>query len=94
MTEKVKRGRGRPRKNPDAEKINVEKTMTEELLPVKIIYRALAKNTMMDNEFGWTTATVENYIAGFYPEYKLLDTHYAGQDPNAIYLVFVLVLNA
>lgn len=93
MTEKVKRGRGRPRKIQNVEEINVEKTMTEEKLPVKIIYRALAKNAMMDNEYGFTSATVEKYLAGFYPDYKLLNTHFAGQDPNAVYMIYVLVLN-
>jgi len=91
MTEKVKRGRGRPRKIQNVEEINVEKTMTEELLPVKLVYRAISKSGF-DDEYGFSTATIENYLASFYPQYELFDTHYAGQDPNALYMFYVLVL--
>lgn len=94
MTEKVKRGRGRPRKIQNVEEINVEKTMTEELLPVKLVYRAISKSGF-DDEYGFSTATIENYIASFYDQgYKLFSTHYAGEDPNALHMMYILVLNA
>lgn len=93
MTENVKRGRGRPRKNPDVEKINVEENMTEELLPVKNIYRAISKSGF-DDEYGFSTTTIENYIASFYKQgYKLFSTHYAGEDPNALHMMYIMVLD-
>ena len=64
------------------------------LVPVKIVVRYISK-TSIPEEGSWTLDEVEGYLWSFYDQgYKLKETHYIGENPAGVGIVFVLALDA
>lgn len=103
MTENVKRGRGRPRKNPkiveDAKIMDEGNGLGEvvrDLLPIKHVLRAISQQGIDDpNGQYFSVGSVEARLAEYYANgYELFDTHYVGNIPdgNSIVVLYILKL--
>lgn len=64
------------------------------LVPVKIVVRYISKSGRFDpNSGAWTVEAVEGYLSTFYEQgYELFQTHYLGENPEGLGMVFVLKL--
>ena len=104
----TKRGPGRPRKIQNVEEIKVVTKeevidegnglglVTQELLPVKHVLRAISQQGITDPDGQYFSVdVVEARLAEYYDQgYKLFDTHYVGNVPegNSIVVLYILVL--